>query len=144
MRDRVQGTVSAVNMSRPFSPCNTSRVQIPPPLCTGNRHTLPSISERLLAQHWRSTLARDLKTMAQKQELDSCAEGQAGKHRGCFHIPVWGGADGYGATTEASGRPVVKVMFRLLCKLMSGEHKAKRPLGGEGPDPRLLLCLRRG
>ena len=80
-----------------YAPHNTSRGQKPPPLYRGNRHTLPSIPERLLAQQGMSALARGLKTMSQKQEPDRRAEGQGGKHRRCFHIPVWGGADGYGA-----------------------------------------------
>lgn len=51
-----------------------------------------------------------------------------------------------GAGQTGMGRPAAGVMFRLLREQMSGEHKTKRRsvMGGEGPAPRLLLCLRRG
>lgn len=134
-------------MPRSFNPHNSSRGQIPPPFYRGNRLTLPSILERLLSRQRTSALARDLKTMARKQEPDRRAEGQAGKHRRCFHIPAGlqcgVGRAGMGPP-QRTGRPVMEVMFRLLQKQMSGEHKTERLVGGEGPAVSLLLYLRRG
>lgn len=97
----------------------------------------------LLFQQRKSALARYLKTTPRRQEPGRRAEGQAGKHGCCSHSQrvcsmgrggqVWGGR------------------WRELCFGFSASRcpENTRPsvrsvVGGEGPAPRLLLCLRRG